>query len=192
MTTLFTILETPIGPLAVARDEGDGAVSAIRFSGQPDDDWRRADSAFGEVAGQLDEYFAGSRRTFDLPLAPRGTPFQRSVWTILQTIPYGRTWSYLEVATAIGKPSACRAVGAANGANPLPIVVPCHRVIGTDGSLTGFGGGLDVKRRLLAMEGQRPAALFASDPPSSATSRRGGPAPESAGRHAGWPGSDRP
>jgi methylated-DNA-[protein]-cysteine S-methyltransferase len=162
MNTLFTILDTAIGPLAIARNESDGAISAIRFSGQADDEWRRHDSAFGDVATQLNEYFAGSRRRFDLPLAPQGTSFQRSVWTVLQTIPYGRTWSYLEVAVAIGKPSACRAVGAANGANPLPIVVPCHRVIGTNGSLTGFGGGLDVKRRLLALEAQRPAALFAS------------------------------
>jgi len=162
MTTLFTILETPIGPLAVARNDGDGSITAIRFSGDADDDWHRGDDAFGDIATQLGEYFAGSRRTFDLPLAPRGTPFQRSVWSVLQTIPYGQTWSYLQVARTIGKPSACRAVGAANGANPLPIIVPCHRVIGTNGALTGFGGGIDTKRRLLALEGQRAGALFAA------------------------------
>jgi methylated-DNA-[protein]-cysteine S-methyltransferase len=192
MTTLFTILDTPIGPLAIARNESDGAIRAIRFSGHADDDWRRQDAAFDDVATQLREYFAGARRQFELPLAPQGTPFQRSVWSVLQTIPYGRTWSYLDVALAIGKPSACRAVGAANGANPLPIVVPCHRVIGTNGSLTGFGGGLDVKRRLLALEGQVPAALFTGDDSPAATGRRGGPAPGSSDRRAGWPGSDRP
>jgi len=150
--TLFTVLKTPIGPLAVAKNER-GEITDIRFSGEPDDDWQHDGGAFDDVATQLCEYFAGRRRDFDLPLAPAGTPFQQSVWSVLRTIPYGRTWSYLDVANAIGKPAACRAVGAANGANPIPIVVPCHRVIGTNGSLTGFGGGIDVKRRLLALEG---------------------------------------
>ncbi|HEX8153874.1 MAG TPA: methylated-DNA--[protein]-cysteine S-methyltransferase, partial [Thermoanaerobaculia bacterium] len=106
---------------------------------------------------QLAAYFRGELRAFDLPLAPSGTAFQQSVWSVLRSIPYGTTRTYLDVANAIGKPSACRAVGAANGANPLPIVVPCHRVIGTSGALTGFGGGIDVKRKLLALEG---ALLF--------------------------------
>ena len=150
--TIFTILDTAIGPLAVAKNER-GEITDIRFSGEAEDDWERDDTAFVDVARQLGEYFAGKRNTFFLPLAPRGTPFQQSVWNVLRKIPYGKTLSYLDVALAIGKPSAVRAVGAANGANPLPIVVPCHRVIGANGSLTGFGGGIDVKRRLLMLEG---------------------------------------
>jgi methylated-DNA-[protein]-cysteine S-methyltransferase len=101
---------------------------------------------------QLDEYFAGTRQAFDLPLHPLGTPFQLSVWHELAKIPYGTTLSYGEMARRIDQPKAVRAVGAANGRNPLPIVLPCHRVIGSDGSLTGFGGGLPIKRQLLAME----------------------------------------
>ena len=108
---------------------------------------------------QLDGYFAGRRQRFDLPLAPSGTAFQRKVLAALQAIPYGETRSYKEVAAAIGKPRAVRAVGAANGRNPIPIIIPCHRVIGSDGSLTGFGGGLAAKRALLALEGNaRPAS----------------------------------
>jgi methylated-DNA-[protein]-cysteine S-methyltransferase len=158
--TLFTILESPIGPLSVARDGRGGAITDLHFFARTKDGWQRDDSAFDDVATQLREYFAGTRREFDLPLAPSGTEFQRSVWNVLRAIPYGRTWSYLDVANAIGKPSACRAVGAANGANPLPIVVPCHRVIGANGSLTGFGGGIDVKKRLLALEGGAALPLF--------------------------------
>lgn len=160
LMTLFTILDSPIGPLSVARATAGGAISEIHFFARTKDEWQRDDSAFDDVASQLREYFAGKRRAFDLPLAPGGTEFQRSVWSVLQTIPYGRTWSYLDVANAIGKPSACRAVGAANGANPLPIVVPCHRVIGTNGSLTGFGGGIDVKKKLLALEGGETSSLW--------------------------------
>ena len=103
------------------------------------------------------EFFAGKRREFDLPLAAVGTEFQRQVWDGLREIPFGETISYGELALRIGRPRALRAVGAANGANPLPIVVPCHRVIGANGKLTGFGGGLDIKRRLLTLEGWRPA-----------------------------------
>jgi methylated-DNA-[protein]-cysteine S-methyltransferase len=158
--TLFTILESPIGPLSVARESRGGAITDLHFFARTKDGWQHDDSAFDDVATQLREYFAGTRREFDLPLAPSGTEFQRSVWNVLRTIPYGRTWSYLDVANAIGKPSACRAVGAANGANPLPIVVPCHRVIGANGSLTGFGGGIDVKKRLLALEGGAALPLF--------------------------------
>jgi methylated-DNA-[protein]-cysteine S-methyltransferase len=104
------------------------------------------------AATQLAEYFAGERDAFSIPLAPRGTPFQHRVWQALAAIPYGETRSYGEIARVIGSPSASRAVGAANGRNPIPIVVPCHRVIGADGTLTGFGGGLDAKRWLLAHE----------------------------------------
>src|SRR5213075_306528 len=101
---------------------------------------------------QLRSYFAGKRRAFDFPLTPRGTEFQLSVWTALRQIPYGETTTYGEIARTIERPDAVRAVGAANGANPIPIVIPCHRVIGSTGSLTGFGGGLPVKRQLLALE----------------------------------------
>ena len=106
-----------------------------------------------EAVRQLRDYFAGARRVFDLPLDMQGTPFQLRVWGYLETIPYGQTRSYAQVAGAIGAPSAVRAVGAANGANPIPIVVPCHRVIGTSGKLTGYGGGLPLKQRLLELEG---------------------------------------
>ena len=105
------------------------------------------------AARQLDEYFAATRRAFDLPLAPRGTDFQRTVWLALAGIAYGETVSYAQLAQRVGKPTAMRAVGAANGRNPLPIVLPCHRVIGADGSLTGFGGGLPTKQFLLELEG---------------------------------------
>ena len=103
---------------------------------------------------QIAEYLDGQRRDFDLPLDLRGTEFQRRIWATVAGIPYGQTRTYAEIALAIGKPKAVRAVGAANGANPLPLVVPCHRVVGSDGSLTGYGGGLDVKRKLLEMESE--------------------------------------
>ena len=102
---------------------------------------------------QLDEYFRGRRRSFDLPLAPEGTAFQQSVWSLLQEIPYGRTLSYGKLASALGDPNKSRAVGLANGSNPIGIIIPCHRVVGADGSLTGFGGGITVKRWLLLHEG---------------------------------------
>ncbi|MBK9168153.1 MAG: methylated-DNA--[protein]-cysteine S-methyltransferase [Bryobacterales bacterium] len=105
-----------------------------------------------EALRQLHAYFAGELHEFDLPLAPEGTPFQRRVWEALRAIPYGETRSYGDIAKAIGAPKASRAVGAANGRNPIPVVVPCHRVIGADGSLTGFGGGLAIKRTLLDLE----------------------------------------
>ena len=108
---------------------------------------------FRDLREQLAQYFAGRRRTFSLKLAPAGTDFQQATWRALVEIPYGETASYAEIARRVGRPAASRAVGAANGANPLPIVVPCHRVIGADGSLTGFGGGLPIKRALLELEG---------------------------------------
>jgi methylated-DNA-[protein]-cysteine S-methyltransferase len=111
-----------------------------------------------ETGTQLAEYAGGDRRSFALPLAPRGTEFERRVWQTLTEIPYGETRSYAEIAAAIGSPAACRAVGRANGRNPIAIVIPCHRVIGSDGSLTGYGGGLDLKRFLLDLEGARRAA----------------------------------
>ena len=114
------------------------------------------------VARRLDAYFAGERVPFDFPLAPPGTPFQQSVWSALCGIPYGETVSYAEIARRVGRPSAVRAVGAANGRNPIAIVIPCHRVIGTNGTLTGYGGGLDRKRALLLLEAPAPFARFAA------------------------------
>lgn len=156
-------MSSPIGPLLLA---GDGTrIKMIHFGSgphprRPERDWVADSRPFRALIAQLEEYFEGHRQTFDLPLAPEGTEFQQSVWQALTRIPYGETTSYGELARRIGKPQASRAVGLANGANPLPIVVPCHRVIGADGSLTGFGGGLDIKRKLLALEratiGERP------------------------------------
>lgn len=147
----FSIYDAPIGPLLLAVDD-DGAVATISFHGDPADDWTADDAALGPVAEQLDAWFAGRIRSFDLPLAPRGTEFQRSVWNALLEIPYGETTTYGELARKLGRPAASRAVGAANGANPIPIIIPCHRVIGSNSSLTGFGGGLPVKRWLLDHE----------------------------------------
>lgn len=112
----------------------------------------RRTQLLAKVSAQLDEYFAGRRECFDVPVAPRGTEFQASVWQVLQRIPFGVTWSYAQVARALGNPKAVRAVGAANGSNPISIIIPCHRVIGANGSLTGYGGGLPRKRWLLAHE----------------------------------------
>jgi len=122
----------------------------------------RSDPALAACARQLEEYFSRRRRQFDLPLAAAGTSFQRSVWQALAAIPYGELRSYRDIAQVIGNPSAVRAVGAANGRNPLPIVVPCHRVIGSNGSLTGFAGGLDIKTYLLELEGALSASLLPS------------------------------
>lgn len=167
MTLVYQHFDTPIGVLTLAAD--DTGLQRIDFppprlppAGSA---WREGSNAvIAETRRQLEEYFAGARRSFDLPLSPQGTEFQRSVWTELAAIPYGHTWSYRDLAQRIGKPSAMRAVGAANGRNPLPIVLPCHRVIGADGSLTGFGGGLPTKAFLLRLEGALPAGdddLFA-------------------------------
>jgi methylated-DNA-[protein]-cysteine S-methyltransferase len=158
---------SPVGPLRLASD-GD-ALCLIEFEhprhpARWANPWPAGDDAvLRDARRQLDAYFDGRLRRFDLPLAARGTAFQREVWNALREIAYGRTMSYAELAERIGKPNATRAVGAANGRNPLPIVVPCHRVIGADGSLTGFGGGLPVKRFLLALEGARETSdLFAT------------------------------
>ena len=145
-------LDTPIGELLLL---GDGrVVHEIRFAGEPAPAGaERDDAAFAEARGQLVEYFAGARTELDFPLALRGTPFQRRVWEELRRIPYGETIGYAELARRIGRPTAVRAVGHANGRNPLPVVVPCHRVVGSDGALTGYGGGLERKRALLELEG---------------------------------------
>ena len=134
---------------------GDSGLRAIEFEPGPIEGERNdSHPLLGETVRQLREYFDGTRREFALPLELQGTDFQRRVWEMLLTIPYGETRSYRELAQAIGAPKAVRAVGAANGANPLPIVVPCHRVIGANGKLTGYGGGLPLKKRLLELEKQ--------------------------------------
>lgn len=143
-------METLIGPLVIAGDRE--ALRLIRFHGRQEDAWLPDRAPFRDAIDQLRAYFAGKLTEFDLPLAPDGTPFQKSVWAALQTIPYGQTTTYGAIAKQIGRPAAIRAVGAANGANPLPIVIPCHRVIGRNGKLTGFGGGLPTKELLLKLE----------------------------------------
>jgi methylated-DNA-[protein]-cysteine S-methyltransferase len=151
----YRYLDAPVGRLLLAGDE-----SALRLIGfqkgrhpqQPDSSWRQRADAFDDAVTQLMEYFAGRRRQFELSLAPEGTPFQQRVWRALLDVPYGATISYAQLAARIGQPTASRAVGLANGTNPLPIVIPCHRVIGANGKLTGYGGGLPIKERLLALE----------------------------------------
>ncbi|MBK5287791.1 MAG: methylated-DNA--[protein]-cysteine S-methyltransferase [Acidimicrobiia bacterium] len=150
----YTIYDGPEGPLLLAVDD-DGRVIRLHFvDGAPpiEPDWEEDADALGVVTRQLDEYFAGERTDFDLDLAPEGTPFQLAVWNQLRRIPYGETISYGELAKRVDRPGAARAVGAANGQNPIAIIIPCHRVIGADGSLTGFGGGLPWKRWLLGRE----------------------------------------
>jgi methylated-DNA-[protein]-cysteine S-methyltransferase len=152
MTSAWTIYESPLGPLTlVASDAG---LRRLRFPDDAgsDDEAQRDPGALATIVEQLEEYFAGERRTFDIELDLRGTPFQRAVWGQLLTIPYGSTRSYGELARTIGRPDRARAVGAAVGATPVPIIVPCHRMIGADGSLTGYGGGLPRKRALLDLE----------------------------------------
>jgi methylated-DNA-[protein]-cysteine S-methyltransferase len=151
-------VKTPVGSLTLACD--DGGLRYVLFERSKyvpagDTDWKRDAGVpvLREARRQVLEYFGGERRRFDLPLAPVGTPFQLRVWRALRDIPFGATCTYGDIAVRIGAPSAMRAVGAANGRNPLPIVVPCHRVIGRDGRLTGFGGGLPVKQFLLVHEG---------------------------------------
>jgi methylated-DNA-[protein]-cysteine S-methyltransferase len=117
-------------------------------------EWQETEASFKETLQQLRQYFAGKRQQFELPISPQGTPFQERVWQELRKIPYGETVSYGTIAQRIGKPKACRAVGMANSKNPIPIIIPCHRIIGKDGSLTGFGGGLPVKKQLLELERQ--------------------------------------
>ena len=152
-------IDSPIGPLMLAADENGLRHIEFRDNRHPADrsDWHGGDNEILNAAeAQLREYFDGERRDFDLPLAPQGTDFQRVVWQELARIPYGVTISYAQLAQRVGNASAMRAVGAANGRNPLPIVLPCHRVIGADGSLTGFGGGLPTKQFLLRLEGALP------------------------------------
>lgn len=151
-TTAWAVHETPIGPLTLHR--GPHGLTRLDFPGRGParDEAARDPAALAAAAAQLDEYFAGRRTAFDLQLDLGGTPFQRRVWAALREIPYGTTVTYTELAHAVGRPDIVRAVGAAVGRTPVPIVVPCHRVIGADGSLTGYGGGLQRKRALLELE----------------------------------------
>lgn len=151
----YSYIETPLGDMLVTRD--DGGITGLdlpksRYPRRVSPEWQRDDTAFDDIRTQLDEYFAGERQEFDLPLNAGGSPFQALVWHALTEIPYGETTSYGKVAVSIGHPDGPRAVGLANGQNPIPIIVPCHRVIGASGSLTGYGGGLDAKRWLLDHE----------------------------------------
>jgi methylated-DNA-[protein]-cysteine S-methyltransferase len=154
-TPSFTVISSPVGRLTLVADGGD--LTGLYF----EDDPQRAAACRGAVrddrglrraAQQVGEYFAGKRTSFDLSLAPKGTAFQRAVWRALERIPFGETATYGDIARAIGKPAASRAIGGANHRNPIAIVIPCHRVIGADGGMTGYGGGLDRKRALLALE----------------------------------------
>lgn len=158
MHTYYCYHRAPIGQLLLA---GDGERLSLlgfprgKMQRQHEAGWKQNPAPFHKVAQQLDEYFAGERVAFDVPLQPVGTEFQKNVWKALTKIPYGETWSYGQLARYIGKPKASRAVGAANGLNPIPIIIPCHRVIGSNGKLTGFGGGLETKEFLLSLESQR-------------------------------------
>jgi methylated-DNA-[protein]-cysteine S-methyltransferase len=154
----YTLLETPIGEFALLGD-GEAITGAFFSDGlkavAPRGEWVRDDGAFAAAREQLDAYFAGELRGFDLPLETGGTAFQRRVWQAVSAIDYGATSTYGAVAEQLGKPNAFRAVGAANGRNPLPILIPCHRLIGADGGLTGYGGGMHRKQWLLQLESRR-------------------------------------
>ena len=153
--TSYCFIDSPIGRLLLAGARE--ALAIIDFQNgprprRPDAAWIEDARPFEAAVAELGEYFAGERRTFTVPLAPAGTPFQLRVWQALVESPYGETTSYGELARRLGQPNASRAVGLANGSNPIPVIIPCHRVIGANGSLTGYGGGLPIKRRLLALE----------------------------------------
>ena len=154
----YMVTESPVGPLLLAGDER--GLHLVHFMNgrrpkPPEPDWTENKKAFKEVLRQLRAYFDGKLKDFDLPLVLNGTEFQLRVWRRLQKIPYGETVSYGQIARELGNPEASRAVGLANGSNPIPIIVPCHRVIGSNGDLTGFGGGLPIKKKLLALESKQ-------------------------------------
>jgi methylated-DNA-[protein]-cysteine S-methyltransferase len=161
-----TVIDSPLGPLTLVAD--DGILTGLYMNRQrhapPSERFGEAadetDAPFAETSRQLKEYFAGQRTEFDLPLAPDGTPFQRRGWAALREIPYGETMSYGQLADRIGRPTAARAVGLANGRNPVGIIVPCHRVIGADGKLTGYGGGVARKQHLLTFEREVKAGRY--------------------------------
>jgi methylated-DNA-[protein]-cysteine S-methyltransferase len=154
----YTTIESPVGPLLMVADES--GLCFLSFAGKkgavkPHCDWTENQKPFVEITRQLRAYFRGQLKEFGVRLNLQGTPFQLRVWESLREIPYGETTSYGQLARRIGQPSAVRAVGTANGSNPIPIIVPCHRVIGSDGSLTGYGGGLPIKEKLLALESRQ-------------------------------------
>ena len=158
----YSYMDSPVGRLLLAGNKEHLKVIGFSSGGKArgaNPEWLRADEPFREAKKQLEEYFEGKRKQFELSLAPEASPFQARVLEVLRGIPYGATRSYRDVAEAVGNPKAVRAVGGANGNNPLPIVIPCHRVIGSDGSLTGFGGGVESKRYLLDLE-RRHSGLF--------------------------------
>jgi len=151
----YCYYKAPIGRLLLIGE--DGVLEELHFPNSAEhalikDDWICNEDSFSDILQQLGEYFAGRRKNFDVKINPTGTDFQRRVWQELQNVPYGKTASYGEIAQRINNPKACRAVGGANRKNPVPIIVPCHRIIGSDGSLTGFGGGLELKKDLLRLE----------------------------------------
>jgi methylated-DNA-[protein]-cysteine S-methyltransferase len=161
----YTTVDSPIGELTLVGDEHGLAglyMESQRYGPMRDPAWRHDPETLADAAEQLGQYFAGERTEFDLPLAPRGTEFQLRVWGLLREIPFGETTTYGALAQRLGNPRTVRAVGLANGRNPISIVVPCHRVIGADGSLVGFGGGLDRKRALLAHEAEVTAGFRAT------------------------------
>src|SRR5882724_533053 len=158
----YTWFDSPVGSLLLAGSSA--GLKLVSFGAgnrarSVDPEWQVDNAAFVEVVAQLQAYFGGKRKNFELDLVLEGTDFQKKVWTALQEIPYGETISYKKLAESVGSPKAVRAVGAANGANPMPIIIPCHRVIGNDGSLTGFGGGLPLKKRLLELESRQMTLL---------------------------------
>ena len=160
MTVMTTTFDSPVGVLTLTAE--DGCLTGLHMEDQRhappgSDDWEAEPAAFEEVLSQLDAYFSGRLTEFDVPMRAHGTDFQRRVWDGLTQIPYGDTWSYAQLAEKVGNRKACRAVGLANGRNPIGIIVPCHRVIGANGTLTGYGGGLDRKRWLLDHEARHSA-----------------------------------
>ena len=165
MTTYYRYHATPIGKLLLAGNERSLTLLGFpegKMARRHNEDWIRDNGPFSRVVEQLDRYFAGELRVFDLDLTFTGTPFQKAVWATLIDIPYGETRSYGEIAQIIGHPKASRAVGAANGVNPVPIIIPCHRVVGSNGAMTGFGGGISTKQFLLGIE-SRVQDLFAEE-----------------------------
>ena len=153
--TIFTVMASPLGKILLAGN--DNGLTQVAFQDGksallPGPNWQLDDAFWATAVSQLTAYFAGELTQFDLPLAPQGTPFQQQVWAYLQTIPYGRTTTYGTIAAKLGYPNASRAVGAANGRNPIAVIIPCHRVVGSDGKLTGYAGGLPIKEALLGLE----------------------------------------
>jgi methylated-DNA-[protein]-cysteine S-methyltransferase len=155
LVVVYDIMDSQLGEILVAKDEQGIRYISFHRGIKPlliDPDWTRDSKKLKPITDQLKAYFAGELTNFEVDLAPRGTPFQQKVWSALCNIPYGKTASYIDIAKAIGNEKACRAVGGANGRNPIPIIIPCHRVIGKNGKLTGFSSGLGIKEALLNLE----------------------------------------